>query len=125
MEQMRMVKEIALMKEALEGKNEQVKLKETDLIDGSVLQMIRNRKKKLSRLDNVMVSPSPIRLTRRTPRKALTPRRRQIKKISSTMPSNTFNKTFQVRIPPPMTQALELPPEFAHQTAETLLHVQQ
>lgn len=75
-----------------------MKLRETDLIDGSVLQMIRNRKKKLGRLDNVMMSPSPMKLTSRTPRKALTPRRRQIKKISSTMPSNTFNRTFQVII---------------------------
>ena len=33
LEQLRMVKEIALMKEALEGKEEKVELQECDLID--------------------------------------------------------------------------------------------
>jgi len=92
---MRLVKEIAMMKEALEGDGKQVTLKENQLVDGSVLRMIRE-KRRLAKLENLQVSPSPIKYTRRTPRKNLTPRGRKIKKISSTMPSNTFNKTFQV-----------------------------
>ena len=73
LEHMRMIKDIAMMKQALEGENYRHKIDESGLIDTDVLNLIRKQRKAPKMIE---LSPSPMKLTRKTPRKSLTPRRR-------------------------------------------------
>ncbi len=90
---MQIIRNRAELKQELAQKNVRHKIDENILVDKDILKMIRRKQKPQKR--RTEVSPSPIKFTSRTPRKNLTPQRRQIRKISSTLPSNCFNKTFQ------------------------------